>query len=108
MLNMLNFIMLQAQGQSPLPTLLLFGGMFVVMYFFMIRPQQKKQKEQQEYVNNLKKGDKVVSIGGMHGTVVSVGEKTIKVEIDFSKGTVATFQKTAISKEFSANLNAEA
>ncbi|MGB0431104.1 MAG: preprotein translocase subunit YajC, partial [Bacteroidia bacterium] len=48
--------------------------MFVVMYFFMIRPQQKKMKEMKQFRNNLEKGKKVVSTGGIHGKVVEVKE----------------------------------
>ena len=64
----------------------LFGGIFVVFYFFMIRPQQKKAKEAKKFIDELKTGDKVVTIGGVHGTVVSIREKTLVVEIDSSKG----------------------
>jgi preprotein translocase subunit YajC len=103
---MLTSIILQAGGANGMSTLILFGGMFVVMYFFMIRPQQKKQKDQQAFVEALKKGDKVVTIGGLHGTIVSVGEKTVKLEVD-SKGTTMTFQKTSISKEATGGLQAD-
>lgn len=56
---------------------------FVIFYFILIRPQQKKQKALQELTNNLKKGDKVVTISGVYGTVAksSAGEKTVEVEI---------------------------
>jgi preprotein translocase subunit YajC len=72
---MLNSILLQVAG-SNMSSLFLIVGMFVIMYFFMIRPQQKKQKEQQSYVDALKAGDKVVTIGGAHGTIVSVRENS--------------------------------
>ena len=54
----------------------------VVMWFFMIRPQRKQQKELQKFREGLKKGDKVVTIGGIYGTVVDVKEKTLLLEID--------------------------
>lgn len=55
---------------------------FVVMWFFMIRPQQKKQKELVQFRNSLKKGDKVVTIGGIYGTVADVKEQCVIVEVD--------------------------
>jgi preprotein translocase subunit YajC len=55
--------------------------MFVVIYFFMIRPEQKKQKAKQAMVNNLKKGDKVLTVGGIYGTVASVKNDTVMVKI---------------------------
>jgi preprotein translocase subunit YajC len=82
----------------------LFGsfGMFiplllilVIMYFFMIRPQNKKQKETQKMIAALKKGDKVVTIGGIHGTVASTKEDTIIVKVD--DGAKIEFNRTAIA-----------
>ena len=55
---------------------------FVVMWFFMIRPQQKKQKELAQFRNSLKKGDKVVTIGGIYGVVSDVKEQYVIVEVD--------------------------
>ena len=103
---MLNSILLQLAG-SNMSSLFLIVGMFVIMYFFMIRPQQKKQKEQQSYVDSLKAGDKVVTIGGAHGTIVSVREKTVVLEVDASKGVRIVFLKTSISKDASSQLTAE-
>lgn len=55
---------------------------FVVMYFFMIRPQQKKQKEVVKWRESLKKGDKIVTVGGIYGTVAEVKDTFLIVEID--------------------------
>ncbi|MFL0161572.1 preprotein translocase subunit YajC [Aquirufa sp. 1-SAACH-A3] len=87
--------------------ILLFGGIFVVFYFFMIRPQQKKAKDAKKFIDELKTGDKVVTIGGVHGTVVSIREKTLVVEIDSSKGVRVVFEKSAISKDASSRLTEE-
>ena len=54
----------------------------VVMWFFMIRPQRKQQKELQKFRDGLSKGDKVVTIGGIYGTVVEIKEKTLLREAD--------------------------
>ena len=55
---------------------------FVVMWFFMIRPQRKQQKELAEFRNALKKGDKVVTVGGIYGEIVEVSEKTVLIKVD--------------------------
>ncbi|TAF67238.1 MAG: preprotein translocase subunit YajC [Cytophagales bacterium] len=70
-----------------------------VFYFFMIRPQQGKQKKFQKFLEELKKGDDVVTIGGLHGKVASIEKDTVIVEVD--KGTRLTFEKSAISLEAS-------
>lgn len=101
---MYNSILLQGFGGGGASSLFLIGGMFVIMYFFMIRPQQKKQKEQQAYIDALKAGDKVVTIGGLHGTVVSVRDKSVVLEVDANKGVRMVFLKTAISKDSSSQL----
>lgn len=55
--------------------------MFVIFYFLLIRPQQKKTKEHRQMVNNLKKGDRVVTSGGIHGRITAVSDDTLTVEI---------------------------
>ncbi|GAB6094620.1 preprotein translocase subunit YajC [Desulfatiferula olefinivorans] len=55
--------------------------MFVIFYFLLIRPQQKRAKEHQEMVNNLKKGDKVVTSGGIHGVIAKVEDTDVQLEI---------------------------
>ncbi|HEY8400742.1 MAG TPA: preprotein translocase subunit YajC [Cytophagaceae bacterium] len=95
-----NFIFLQAQGQSPYQMLIMFGLIILVFYFFMIRPQQKKAKEQKAFRDAIKKGDSVVTIGGLHGKVSSVeSDDTIIIEVD--KGIKLKFEKSAISLEAS-------
>src|SRR5574344_2635236 len=67
----------------------------VIMYFFMIRPQNKKQKETEKMIAALKKGDKVVTIGGIHGVVSSTKEQTVVVKVDDE--TKIEFNRTAIA-----------
>lgn len=55
--------------------------MFVIFYFLLIRPQQKKAKEHQAMISAIKKGDKVITSGGIHGTVAKVDETTVTLEI---------------------------
>ena len=69
--------------------------MFVIFYFLLIRPQQKKTKEHREMVTRLKKGDRIITTGGLHGRITAVGETTMTVEIaekvrvKISRGNVA-------------------
>ena len=55
--------------------------MFVIFYFLLIRPQQKKTKEHRQMISNLKKGDRIVTSGGIHGRITGMDESTITVEI---------------------------
>jgi len=100
--------MITLQANNPqIMQIILFGGIFVVFYFFMIRPQQKKAKEAKQFIEELKTGDKVVTIGGAHGTVITIREKTIVVEVDANKGVRMVFEKSAISKDASSRLTEE-
>ena len=80
-----------------LPMILIFG----VFYFLMIRPQQKKAKEHKSMIENLKKGDKIITSGGVYGIIESVGTNTITVKISenvkvkFGKGYVATVRASS-------------
>jgi len=76
-------------------TFVTFGLVILIFYFLIIRPQNKKQKAAKKMLSALKKGDKVVSIGGIHGTVVSVKEQTTVVKVD--DNTKLEFSKSAIS-----------
>ena len=80
---------------SLLSTALPFLLIIVIFYFFLIRPQNKKQKETQKMLDALKKGDKVITIGGIHGTVSSVKENTVIVKVD--DDCKLEFNRTAIS-----------
>ena len=71
---------------------------FVVMWFFMIRPQRKQQKELDNFRNSLKNGDKVVTIGGIYGTVCEVKDAYVLVEVD--KDVKIRVSKQAIVKDF--------
>ena len=92
-------ILAQASQGSGWSSLILFGGIAIVFYFFMIRPQQKKQKQQKQFIEELKKGDTVVTIGGIHGKIVDQNETSVTLDID--RGTKIKFEKTSISLESS-------
>lgn len=71
----------------------------VVFYFFMIRPQMKKQKELKKFRENMKAGDKVVTIGGIHGKILEINDSTVLLN---SEGSKIRFDKSAISQAFDA------
>ena len=87
-MNILTFTLLQAAPAGQAPT----GGgsmfwvmiiaMFVIMWFFMIRPQRKQQKELEKFRNSLKRGDKVVTAGGIYGTVDEIKDRTVLIKVD--------------------------
>jgi preprotein translocase subunit YajC len=80
------------------------GLMILVFWMFMIRPQAKKAKLQKQFLQNLQKGDKVVTIAGIHGTVNKVNEDgTMMLEIN--PGSYIKIEKSAISMEWTANIN---
>ncbi|MDR0419650.1 MAG: preprotein translocase subunit YajC, partial [Prevotellaceae bacterium] len=70
---------------------------FVVMYFFMIRPQQKRQKELKKFRESLQKGDKIVTIGGIYGTISEVKDNFIIVEVD--NNVRMRFDKSSVLKD---------
>ena len=87
-MNILTFTLLQAApaGQAPAGGGSMFWvmiiAMFVIMWFFMIRPQRKQQKELEKFRNSLKRGDKVVTAGGIYGTVDEIKDRTVLIKVD--------------------------
>lgn len=77
----------------------------LVFYLFFIRPQMKKSKDQKKFREGLKKGDKVISIGGIHGKIIEVSEKT--VVLDVGNQSKLTFEKSAIAADPSAQLESK-
>jgi len=90
-----NMILLQLNTDSSMPTLIMFGLFFIVMYFFMIRPQIKKQKKEQEYRMSLKKGDSIITIGGIHARIISIKKEMFIIETH--GGTTLKIQRDAVS-----------
>jgi preprotein translocase subunit YajC len=96
-------LMTPQPGQNPLVSFLPLLLIIVVFYFFMIRPQMKKQKEQGKFREELKKGDKIVTIAGIHGKIADVQDKTFIMEIE--GGVRMKIEKSAVSMENSMALN---
>ncbi|MBD3628377.1 preprotein translocase subunit YajC [Cyclobacterium sp.] len=102
---MYNQILLQLDGAGSgiMGQVFLFGSIILIMYFFMIRPQQKKQKETTKFISEIKKGDHVVTVGGIHGKVFSVEGDIVQIELD--KGIKLKVEKSALSLDYSKKLN---
>ena len=94
---MTSIIILQAGGSQMLGTVVPMVLIMVVFYFFMIRPQVKKAKDHKKLVEDLKKGDKIVTTAGIHGRIIDMNETTFLIEVE--GGTKIRFDKTAISLE---------
>ena len=75
-------VMLQAAAPAGASFLIMMVLIFAVMYFFMIRPQQKRQKELVKFRNALEKGQKIITAGGIYGTIKEVKETYVLVEVD--------------------------
>jgi preprotein translocase subunit YajC len=84
-----------AGSSSFITSLIPFALIILIFYFLIIRPQNKKQKETQRMLNALKKGDKIVTIGGIHGVIQSVKEGSVIVRVD--ENTKLEFSRSAIS-----------
>jgi preprotein translocase subunit YajC len=97
---MLQILLQAAPGAGGMSNFIFIGAIIVVFYFFMVRPQQKKVKDQKKFRESLTKGAMVVTIGGLHGRVVTVDDTSVILEVD--KGVRLTFDKTAIASEKTA------
>jgi preprotein translocase subunit YajC len=102
---LLNSILLMAPqpGQNPIISFLPIILIIVVFYFFMIRPQMKKQKDQNKFRQELQKGDKIVTIAGIHGKLVEIQDTTFTMEVE--GGMRMKIEKSAVSMENSMALN---
>ncbi len=90
-------ILLQASSGGGMMNLVFFVAIIIVFYFFMLRPQMKKQKIERDFRTTVKKGDKIVTIGGLHGRVLEVNDRTFMIEIDTN--VKVKIEKSAISVE---------
>lgn len=90
---MTNLFLQSGSGQSGLPMLIMMVAIFAIMWFFMIRPQQKKQKEIRKFQNSLQEGSKVVTGGGVYGTVKRINLEQNTVDVEIARGVVITVAK---------------
>lgn len=101
------FFLLQAQPAGPfggMSSLIFMGMIMVVFWLFFIRPQAKKQKQQKLFIEDLKKGDKVVTIAGIHGKINRVNDDGT-IELEINPGSYIKMEKSAISLEMTQQVN---
>ena len=107
MTHSLLFVLLQAApggGGAGMMQLVLLGGMILVFWLFMIRPQAKKAKLAKNFQESMQKGDRIVTIAGIHGKVNKINDDNT-LEIETSPGSYLKIEKSAISMEWTQNLN---
>src|SRR6478736_4056011 len=100
------FLMASPDGGQPNSSfqLIMMGAIILVFWLFMIRPQAKKAKKQKEFINNMQKGDKIVTIAGIHGTINKVNDDATLM-LETSPGSYIKIERSAISMEWTANIN---
>lgn len=95
------------QGGGLTSMLIMFGAIFAIMYFLMIRPQQKKQKKHQEMLDALGKGDRVITAGGIYGTIQGDKEKGTIVILKISDNVKIEIKRSAIAGKVEASGKSE-
>ncbi len=101
---LLNVLLLQAAGGGGNFQFIFLGLMILVFWLFFIRPQAKKAKSQKSFIENIQKGDKIVTIAGIHGTVNKINEDGT-LSLETSPGSYIKIEKSALSMEWTAQLN---
>ncbi len=90
------------QTQSPIMSFLPIILIIIVFYFFMIRPQMKKAKDEKKFREELKKGDKIVTIGGLHGKIADINDSTFIIEVE--GGNKLKIEKSAVSLQYTGQI----
>mgnify|MGYP000271104228 CR=1 FL=1 len=103
-MNLLSIFLQTSTGFSSWAQPVMIGGMILVFWLFMIRPQAKKAKQQKQFIANLQKGDKIVTIAGIHGTVNKVNDDGT-LNLETSPGSYMKIERSSISMEWTANIN---
>jgi preprotein translocase subunit YajC len=107
-LNIVQLIGMAQQGSgggSMFSTIIMFALIILIFYFMILRPQQKRQKEREQLLTSMKKGDKVITVGGEHGTIVGMEEKTVllqvaeNVKVKFEKSSISTITRSGDGEE---------
>ena len=106
MTNMFSTFLMASPGGQPNSSfsLIMMGAIILVFWLFMIRPQAKKAKDQKKFIENLQKGDRIVTIAGIHGTVNKVNEDNT-IQLETNPGSYLKLEKSAISMEWTTQLN---
>ena len=104
-MNILNILLMahtQGVDSNSTGTFLMLGAIMLVFYFFMIRPQMKKSKDQKKFKEQLKKGDRIVTIGGIHGKIAEMKETTLLIDVE--GGNRLKIEKSAVAMDSTAQL----
>ena len=96
-MNFLFLMQAKAPGGNFMTLLVPFALMFAIMYFLILRPQRKKEKDRLDMIANVRKNDRIVTSGGVHGVVVSVKEKELLVRVDNDKDVKLKIDKSAVT-----------
>ncbi|WP_207493826.1 preprotein translocase subunit YajC [Aridibaculum aurantiacum] len=103
-MNQLSIFLAAGGGKGGEMQLLMMGAIILVFWLFMIRPQAKKAKQQKQFINDMKKGDRVVTIAGIHGTINKINDDGT-LELQTSPGSYLKIERSAISLEWSQQIN---
>ena len=106
MTNILSVLLMASPSGQPNSSfsLIMMGAIILVFWLFMIRPQAKKAKDQKKFIENLQKGDRIVTIAGIHGTINKVNEDNT-LQLETNPGSYMKIEKSAISMEWTTQLN---
>lgn len=110
-MELLNILLMAPAGGDPksgggFSSLIFLVVIFVVFYFFFIRPQVKRTKEQKKYRENLQKGQKIITIGGIHGKIIELQDTTVTIEVE--GGVRLRVEKSAVAADAQDQLGSEA
>jgi preprotein translocase subunit YajC len=95
---MTQVLLMMGQGKGGGIESIMLLGFSAILFFFFLRPQSKKQKEQKEFTANIKVGDKVVTIGGIHGTIIKINDDG-SYKLEGERNTIFTIENTAVSMD---------
>jgi preprotein translocase subunit YajC len=106
MTNIFSVLLMASPGGQPNSSfsLIMMGAIILVFWLFMIRPQAKKAKDQKKFIENLQKGDRIVTIAGIHGTINKVNEDNT-LQLETNPGSYMKIEKSAISMEWTNQLH---
>lgn len=103
-MNFLNILLQTAANPkgAAYQQILLIAVILIIFYFFMIRPQMKRSKEQKKFRDSLQKGQKIITIGGIHGKIVEIQDATVTIEVE--GGSRLRMEKSAIASSIADQL----
>ena len=103
-MNELFFLLSADPKNGGTVQLLMMGAIILVFWLFMIRPQAKKAKMQKQFVTDMKKGDRIVTLAGIHGTINKMNDDAT-IQLEVSPGSYIKIEKSAVSLEWSQQVN---